>query len=189
MKKSIRYLVISALVLAAGQSYAKGGSGDGVLLSLNPMMKTQKTELDGTAVLDMKSTLMDINLGYQMSNGLYLGALYVTDSGEISTLKSTVTGLGVSVGYMKSGWFVHGHYILSSEFDQDTSTADKWKKGTGIQTDLGYMAPISGVFYLGIQLTYRALEYKTFESSGVDITTSTYKLTDMTPKLRLTFIF
>lgn len=190
MRKSIRYLVVSALVLAAGQSFAKG-SGDGVLLSLNPMYKTQKVEINSAASIDVKTTLMDINLGYQMGNGLYLGLLYITDSSDSAGTKSTTTGYGPSVGYMKNGWFVHGHYILASENDLNTADAalDKWKKGTGIQADFGYMAMISGPFYLGIQMTYRTLEYKTYETGGVDSTAFTFKATEMMPKLRLTFIF
>ncbi len=188
MRKSIRYLVVSALVLAAGQSFAKGGSGDGVLLSLNPMYKTQKIESSGVTSADIKSTLMDINLGYQMGNGLYLGLLYITDSIDSSGTKSSITGYGPSVGYMKNGWFVHGHYILSSEYDDNTSNADKFNKGTGMQVDFGYLAMISGPFYLGVEMSYRALEYKNAQISNVDVATS-LKFTDMMPKLRLTFIF
>ncbi len=190
-------LAISAAVLVSQQGFARSSSGDGVLLSLNPMYSTQKADTTGvsTSTTETNKTLLDLNLGYQMGNGLYLGLLYLTDSIEsksgtpTTTTKSTVSGYGPSVGYMKNGWFGHFHYILSSEYDNDTADADKWTKGTGMQLDFGYLMPVSGPFALGVEMSYRSIEYGTFNFAGTDVTTSKIKFTEMMPRLRFTFIF
>lgn len=199
MKKTIRSLIILGMVLAAGQSLAKGGSGEGVLLSINPSYGSA-TDNQGTSGstddTSSSSMNMDLNAGYLMGSGLYLGALYVSDSNEYSlnggttTTKGKATGMGVTAGYMKNGWLVHGHYILSAETDSDTSTADKWTKGTGIQFDFGYIMPISGVFNMGMQLTYSSVEYGTsVNNAGTEDTSNKRKITGISPKLRFTFIF
>ncbi len=199
MKKTIKgLLAISALVLASSQSFAKG-SGDGVLLSINPSYSSASDNLgDSSSANDVSITSinMDLSAGYLMGNGLYLGGLYLSNSGESSTdggatkQKTSATGMGLSVGYMKNGWLVHAHYILSAEKDDDTSTAGKWTKGTGTQFDFGYIMPISGMFYMGMQLSISSVEYGTsVDSSGTEDTSNKRKVSGIAPKLRFTFIF
>lgn len=203
INRSLKMAVaVSAIIMASHQSFARSSSGDGVMLSLNPMYSTSSdnesasTEGAITANATQGTTvLLDFNIGYQMGNGLYLGLLYASDSGESKnssgvTTKATASGYGPSIGYMKNGWFGHFHYILSSEYDSNTSTTAKWTKGTGMQVDVGYMMPVSSVFSLGVEMSYRSLEYGTFkDDTGTDITDNKRKVSDMMPRLRLTFIF
>lgn len=199
MNHSLRFvLTISAVVLVSNSSFARSSSGDGVLLSLNPYFATssdnESTEGSvSTTATEATAILMDVNIGYQMGNGLYLGLLYMSDSMEVkagSTTKSTASGFGPSVGFMKNGWFGHFHYILSSESDSDTSTSAKWTKGTGMQVDVGYLMPISGPFSIGVELAYRSLEYGTFQdNAGTESTANKLKSSGIKPKIRFTFIF
>jgi len=188
---TMKVMMTVAALLMSSQALARGG-GDGFLLGINTMYSTSNDDLgdgDGSTESSIKSTKMDLNLGYQMSSGLYLGLLYINDSFEVSGVKGTTTGYGPGVGYMKNGWFVHGHYILSAQKDDDTSDTSKWTKGTGLQMDLGYSMEISGPFHLGLGLSYRSLEYSTADVAGVEITTNKRKITEMDPKIRFTFLF
>ncbi len=196
IKAALKFVVaISAVVAISSPGWARSSGGDGVLLSLNPYYGTSSDDaLAGTPTTNAytsTTTLLDINLGYQMAAGLYLGALYFTDTGASTnpTGATSNSGYGVSAGYMKNGWFGHLHYILSADKDDNTANADKWSKGTGIQVDLGYMMPVSGAFMLGVELAYRSLSYSTNTVSSVESTTTARKTADMMPKIRFTFIF
>ena len=90
---------------------------------------------------------------------------------------------------MSNGWFVHGHYLLSSTFDPNTADTSQYTKGGGMQVDLGYLFPVGQSFHLGLQLTHRAFEYKALTTAGVDDTTNAYKINTVSPKVRFTFFF
>ncbi|MEK6774048.1 MAG: hypothetical protein AABY64_08910 [Bdellovibrionota bacterium] len=194
IKTSLKLVIaISAVVAISSQGWARSSGGDGVLLSLNPFYQTISDDGGGATTTSYTETKMDVNLGYQMATGLYLGALYFTDTTTTSPVSSGAatsgSGYGVSVGYLKNGWFGHLHYILSADKDDNTADADKWSKGTGIQADVGYMMAVSGPFMLGVELAYRSLSYTTNTVAAVDSTAFTRKASEVTPKIRLTFIF
>lgn len=192
VKKAARWAIaLSAASMISGTAFAKGGAG--ILVSLNTMYSDSKTEsttsgITSTAKANSMNT--DLNLGYQMMSGLYLGLLYVTESGTSGSTKSSVSGYGPSIGYMASnGFFIHGHYIMSAELDDDTSTTTKFKKGTGPQVDFGYMMPISSSANIGLQLTYKDVKYASYYNGTADVTTTTLKATEMYPKIRFGFMF
>jgi hypothetical protein len=179
-------------------SQAKGGSG--VLISVNPFYEDQKADVTVSGVTGstaLNTTNLDLELGYQMANGLYLGALVISDSSKSSTTAAGVTtttngkasGFGPTVGYKKGLWFVNGSYILSGEYDSNTSTTGKYKNGTGLAIATGLRFPMGSVFNLGAAINYRSIKYGTYNNGTTDSTTTTTTLTEMAPRVHLTFIF
>lgn len=186
-------LAIVASLYSAGAS-ARGNSGGGVLVGLNTFYYSTKSE-DGrsTPATESKSTLtyLDLNLGYVMSNSMYLGIIYMNDSiDNDSGYVMNQTGYGPSVGYMApSGWFIVGHYFLDATFDKYAGNGTKWTKGKGLQADFGYMQNIVGAFNLGLQLSYRNLEYTNFNDGTSDDATVKYKRTELMPQFKFVFVF
>lgn len=179
-------------------SQAKGGSG--ILLSINPFYYDAKADVTVSGVTGSSTTNttnLDLQLGYQMASGLYLGALIISDSSKSGTTAAGVTtttngkasGFGPTVGYKKGLWFVHGSYVLSGEYDSNTSTTDKYKNGTGLAIATGLLFPMGSVFNLGAAINYRSIKYGTYNNGTTDSTTTTATLTEMAPRVNLTFIF
>lgn len=199
MKRLQNFGMISLIglgLLVTGPSALAKGGGSGFVTNLDlTMTSSESSDETTTPATESKSTstIFDLNLGYAMSNGLYLGFLYV--SGSISstsggsTTSPALAAYGPSVGYMASnGFFVTGHYLLNSDYTGLTAAGAKWTKGSGIQADLGYQMNMMGSFNLGVLLIYRSVTYTNFNDGTTDSTIN-FKQTDMYPMLRLGFMF
>ncbi|CAE79674.1 hypothetical protein AB1A81_08290 [Bdellovibrio bacteriovorus] len=177
-KKILALAVFMAGSVLSLQSQA--ATSNGVLVNANIFMYNNSTETTPGGESKSNSSIYDIKLGYISGNGLYLGGLYTlrkveTDSGSVDG-----NALGASIGYVgASGFYVKGHYLLSAEYDT-------LKEGTGIQADFGYMTNVTSSFFVGVELTYRSIEYKKNEASpGMD----SLKISETFPMLTVGFIF
>jgi len=163
--------------LVASQAQARGSSS-GVLLTANAFIYNSTDEVNGSKN-EAKNSVYDLKLGYLTGSGLYLGGIYSirnVDNGSSKDGKS----LGGSIGYVgASGFFVMGHYIASAEFGD-------LKEGTGFQGDLGYITNVTGAFIVGVELTYRSIEYKKDET---DPSVSKHKKDELMPMLTVGFVF
>jgi hypothetical protein len=201
LTRGIRGVVVAGVAsvfFASSPVLAKGG-GSGVVTALNLYYQTleQKDEppSPGTAS-NTKSgeTGIDLNIGYAMSNGLYLGFLYGLDTLSSTTAAGVTTtptysGYGPSVGYIApNGFFVTGSYILSASFEKLNSAGAKYTKGSGIQADFGYQMNVAGNFLVGLLMTYRSVSYTNLNDGTTDIAYK-YTATQMYPQIRLGFMF
>lgn len=189
--------IVTVSLLTANPAQARGGGGMGFVTNLDLSYSNLESVAEAPATNTTKETniLYDLNLGYAMSNGLYLGLIYfsrtVDQSGTAITASTpTLTGYGPSVGYMASnGFFVTGHYILSASLEKLDAAGSKFDKGSGIQADLGYQMNVSGAFSVGVLLTYRSLNFTNFNDGTTDYSTFKFKDTTMYPQVRMGFMF
>lgn len=103
------------------------------------------------------SSKADFNLLYfgRVGNGgPALGFHYLAESRndvEFETGKS----YGLSLGYYwNQGWFLLGHYDFFAELGRLTD-------GHGPQIDFGYLEHLGGHFHIGLQVSYRSMNYDT----------------------------
>ena len=181
----LQVLAIAAVMMtsAFGSLAQARGSSSGVMATLNAYMYNQSSEAtagSSTSSSESNNSIYDLKLGYLTGNGLYLGGLYTMRSAKSGSTTTDGKNLGASVGYVgASGFFIQGHYILSAEYGD-------LKEGTGLQADLGYINNITGNFLVGVELTYRSVEYKKDESNP---SMDKYKLTELFPMLTVGFVF
>lgn len=176
-------MILALAVFMAGSVFSlqsQAATSNGVLVNANIFMYNNNTEQTPGGESKSNNSIYDIKLGYVGGNGLYLGGIYTlrkteTDSGSVDG-----NALGASIGYVgASGFYVKGHYLLSAEYDT-------LKEGTGIQADFGYMTNVTSSFFVGVELTYRSIDYKKNEASpGMD----SMKVTETFPMLTVGFIF
>lgn len=79
-------------------------------------------------------TLIDFGAGKIWGNGFTLGGMYGSEKNELATQSLNRTGLGPTIGWMKSK--SQGFYILATYFVNPTMTGGY--KGNGHQIDIGY---------------------------------------------------
>lgn len=144
-------LLITTIIAPFAQAR---GSASGVMLTANAYMYNTNIDMTPGGSSKSESSIYDIKLGYLGGSGLYLGGLYSIrkDVSDSSSLDGKA--MGASLGYVgASGFFIKGHYLLSTEYGD-------FKEGTGIQGDFGYITNVTGAFIVGVELTYRSVEYK-----------------------------
>ncbi len=183
MKMKIMATALVMMTSAFVSAAQARGSSSGVMATLNAFMYNQEAEVTaggGSSTSKSENSIYDIKLGYLTGGGLYLGGLYTMKSAKSGSTTTDGKNLGASVGYVgASGFFIQGHYILSAEFGD-------LKEGTGIQADLGYINNVTGNVLVGVELTYRSIEYKKDDTSpGMDKT----KITELLPMLTVGFVF
>jgi len=133
-------------------------------------------------------TFYDIKLGVTLSNNIYLGAIYASDTNDVGSTEFTRTSYGASIGYMQPmGWYLMGHYFISSEYERGTTTT--YQDGSGFQFDVGYMFDLGSGFFVGPQLTYKTFEYGEAESGGNTVEISDTDGTDFLPMINLAVKF
>lgn len=175
MKKFVIFTTILLASTFAQARYSGGGEG-GVLLDLNAFMYNQKSDNNGTTS-ESNTAIYDIKLGYLPGSGLYLGGIY-TSRNHSGNLSDSGSATGLSAGYMgESGFYLMGHYYF-------TATNGDYKEGSGYQADFGYLALVSGAFYVGTELTYRSIKYKKLNNVDAD-----YTSTELFPMLTVAFVF
>lgn len=176
--KNMFFVLSIFLMTSAAASFAQArGGGSGVMLTANAFMYNATVD-NGTTKTDSKSSIYDLKLGYLSGSGLYLGGIYSLRHSESPSQDGRA--LGGSVGYFgASGFFVKGHYIASAEWED-------YKEGTGIQADFGYITNVTGSFVVGVELTYREIEYKKNDLiPGFD----KLKFSETFPMLTVGFVF
>lgn len=174
-KKILAILGALAIFSALQQAEARGAGG--VMLTANAFMYNEKVDNNG-ATSEANTSIYDFKLGYLLSSGVYLGGIYALKMTDDGTTKKDGSATGASLGYVgDSGFFIQGHYFLSAKFDKLT-------EGTGYQGDLGYVTSVSSAILLGVELSYRNIEYK--KNNDVD---ASVKVTELLPKLTLGFAF
>ena len=180
MKKALLVLgVFCATAMTALTAQARGSSS-GVMVTANAFMYNNTTDVTPGGSSDSKSSIYDIKIGYLGGGGLYLGGIYTMRNSSSGSSTSDGKALGASVGYVgATGFFIKGHYLLSAE-------AGDYKEGTGIQADFGYITNVTGAFMVGVELTYRSIEYKKNDSApGLE----KYKTSELFPMLTVGFVF
>lgn len=172
---SVAILVFSGVLT----SYAQARSSSGVMATANAFMYNLTVESTPGGKAESKLSIYDIKLGYLNGGGLYLGGLYTMRNQENGSSEDG-NALGASIGYVGSaGFFVKGHYILSAE-------RGDFKEGTGVQADFGYLTNVTSSFMVGVELTYRSIDYK--KNAGIPGLTS-YKQEELFPMLTVGFVF
>ncbi|WII70884.1 hypothetical protein QJS83_10470 [Bdellovibrio sp. 22V] len=177
-----KLLVLSALLsvgLFASISEARS-TGGGVMLTANAFMRNTTSKVGSGSESESKVSTYDLKLGYLGGSGLYLGGIYSISKTEGSGASTDGKALGGSIGYVgASGFYVQGHYLAQAEYGD-------WKEGTGFQGDFGYITNVTGAFIVGVELSYRAIEYKKDET---DASVSSIKTSELMPLLTVGFIF
>lgn len=182
-----KLLMVLALVLGSSVSHAASGGGSGFGVGLSYFMYNLTLDGDNFASpSESKNSVMDIKLGYLMSNGLYLGVLSDSSSSNDGTGALAGSGLAASVGYHMNGFMVDLNYFLSGT--QEISSTSKYTSGSGIGLDFGYNHMLSSSFYLGVELSYKSLSFAKAEVSGAETTVKNSAVSTM-PMLNLGFMF
>ena len=141
--------------------------------------------------------LIDVGFGFIFDNGLTVGGLYATEkrneettstSGSTSTSTGDRTSLGAGIGWASDkdiGPFVMAIYFPQSTYV--TSPNNINHTGGGYQADLGVRFKMKHVFF-GLQLSYKAFEYKEYSSGPTKIALShPLKHTNLDPYLSIFF--
>lgn len=180
----MRFLLAAFVLMGLSSALpAHAQQQEGILFSPGFLFFDYQDRNSGTNLAKVDAKYYDIKLGYIMSNGVYLGALYSKMERTDDTTDRNRTSYGAGVGYVYHQFYLMAHYLVSSELVVDTSNT--WKDGSGFQFDLGYWFNVTGPFYAGPQLVYRSLKYQKVNSTSVTNTDSKETL----PFLSLAFIF
>lgn len=144
---------------------------------------TIKSQTNGATTTDGKTVSYDLKVGYVHPSGLYLGGMYAItkfdDNGGYAA--------GPTLGYSHySGFYALFTYFLTAQ--QNTASNSKLTSGMGPQIDLGWVFPITSVFFIGPQISYRSIGYDKLESSGVSASTD-QSLSQIMPFVSLWFRF
>lgn len=126
---------------------------------------TQKLEDNGTTTSDTKMTFYDFRLGYLHSSGLYLGGMYSMTNFDSGSGGQKGFAAGPTIGFSHySGFYALFTYFLMAEQDLDATT--KYTDGMGPQVDVGWAFPVTAMFHLGPQITYRSISYDKIDVNG-----------------------
>lgn len=180
MKKALLFLGVFCTTALATVTAQARGSSSGVMATANVFMYNNTADSTPGGSADSKSSIYDIKIGYLGGSGLYLGGIYTMRSSSSGSTTTDGKALGASVGYVgATGFFIKGHYLLSAE-------ADEYKEGSGIQADFGYITNVTGALMVGVELTYRSIEYKKNDTIP---SLEKYKSTELFPMLTVGFVF
>lgn len=178
LNKILALVVVCVTGSFSLQAQARGSSS-GVMLTANAFMYNITVQETPGGKAESKLSVYDVKLGYLMGNGFYLGGLYSTRN---TTANSSEDGkaMGASAGYIGSGgFFLKGHYILSAE-------RGIYKEGTGVQGDFGYLTNVTSSFMVGVELTYRSIDYKKSDNNS---SLESLKQEELFPMLTVGFVF
>jgi len=143
---------------------------------------TQDDEVDGVTSESELSTY-DFKLGYVHSSGLFLGGMY-----QMSSVNDDkATAVGPTLGFKHfSGFYALFTYFLMAE--QDSGATTTFTDGMGPQIDVGWMFPLTYMFYIGPQISYRSINYSKADISGAS-TEVDYTRSNVLPYISLWFRF
>ena len=193
----MRLFVVFLAFLASGAVFAKG---DGAGVKLRPgffyfqdVFNGGSTSNSNAVTTTTTYTPLSVALGYTFDMGFYLGGIYDMTSTESksdpgTTTKFKRTATGVTVGYMKSGWSILAHYLLSAEVAVESATSSvKYTQGSGYIIDLGYSWMLSDMVAMGPYISYFDTTYK--KLSDVELTAKNAKFGGIYPSVALWIMF
>lgn len=176
----MRFITLTLLLLAFNVSQA----AQIVFAPAFSYIKEESSDKNNSANdSEDKRTLIDLKLGYLHHSGLYLGGLYSTNKYN----DDKQMAVGPTLGYSHySGFYALFTYHLMSKYE--SSSGAELTDGMGAQVDVGWVFPLTSVFSIGPQISYRSINYKKLESSGTDVTIDQTR-SSMNPYISLWFQF
>lgn len=161
----MRFLVVLGLLMTVVTAQAE--------IVFSPSFSYFKEEVESSGVTsETEMSTYDFKLGYLGGSGLFLGGMYqMRSSGDLDG-----SAAGPTLGFSHySGFYALFTYFVMATQDLDATT--ELTDGMGPQIDVGWVFPITRVFMLGPQITYRSIGYDKVESGGIsadaDVTQST----------------
>lgn len=153
---------------------------------------TQEIDNGSGGVSKEKIMFGDLRLAYLHSSGLFLGGTYSMAKLGDETNSTDGFSVGPTIGFSHySGFYALFTYFLMSEQEVvNSGVIDTRTDGMGPQIDVGWAFPLTAMFHLGPQITYRSVAYDKLDSAGggastdVDVT-----LSYMMPSIMLWFNF
>ncbi|MFP5519986.1 MAG: hypothetical protein ACLGGX_08790 [Bdellovibrionia bacterium] len=155
-----KFLAFLALIFISVPSLAQ------VQFSLSLLKYDQETSGSTLGNVDSTTTIYNLKLGSQLSNNLYVGGIYDHHNVEVNSSDEKRTSLGVTAGYHSGSWFLDASYFLTSQiaFDGGATVKD----GSGFGLDFGYTTSGSGSLFFGLQLSYKAFNYKKVDDTSTN---------------------
>ena len=126
------------------------------------MYLTEKQGVEGSST-ESSRTLIDFGAGHLFSNGFTLGGMYGSEKNEMATQSLNRTGVGPTIGYMKSK--SQGFFFLGTYFINPTMTGGY--KGTGTQLDVGYRFQLDKVS-IAPQFSKKTFKYNKLNDMTLD---------------------
>jgi hypothetical protein len=125
----------------------------------------------------------DLKLGYVGASGLYLGGMY-----QMSKLNDEAgMAAGPTLGFNHySGFYALFTYFLIA--NQEASSTAEFTDGMGPQVDIGWVFPVTRMFMIGPQISYRSITYDKLDSGGASVDAD-YTRTNLLPYISLWFRF
>lgn len=169
----MRLIAIFVTLLVVNVSQAQIVFAPGVTYTSNKWQNT------GATVSDSKTTIFDLKLAYLHSSGLYLGGMY----SSMKVGDDSAYAAGPTLGYNHySGFYALFTYHLLAQYQRNGGS--KLTDGMGAQIDFGWVFPLTSMFSLGPQITYRSLNFKKDAGATTDQT-----WTSINPYISLWFQF
>jgi hypothetical protein len=177
-------LLLTSLFFACG-ALAQIVVSPGISYTSDKVDVTQPASISG-ASYETQETRVDMRLGYILPMGLYLGANYAHVGQTIGNDSSSGYLAGPSIGYFSHGTGFYG--LLTYHVMGEMGDSTKFTGAQGPQVDVGWIFPITSVFSIGPQLTWRSIEFGNIESGGTSVNTD-YKRDTIAPYVSLWFMF
>lgn len=152
---SFKNLLLVALLLLPVNVFAGGYT------RIAFMYMSDKIGSEGSAV-ETSRTLIDFGAGHLFNNGFSLGGMYGSEKYDQSTQTLSRTGIGPTIGYMKSK--TQGFYFLGTYFINPTMTGGF--EGTGTQLDVGFRFALDKIS-IAPQLSKKTFKYT--KVNGIDL--------------------
>ena len=171
MKK--HFCILFAFLISTS-AHAGKLDGESWLASFNVGMNNHSIDTGGGPGKH-EATTTDLTVGYTRAKGFYLGGIYGSGSGG-----NSYSHMGLSIGFVKNGWVVMGHYLLGGTY---TYTDTEYEKGSGNQIDVGYLFKTGSSMFLGFQITSRTMNYE------AKVGTGELEVVDLYPALKIAYFW
>lgn len=182
MKRATQLTLIAitllGLSIAPSLSQAAGTDG-GFMIGASIMKLDDSTDGPNLGTAESSTTLLSAKLGYTLGSGLYFGGVYDSRTDESNGSKTERSGMGATLGYHKSGWFIDGSYYLSATMKLAGGT--ELKEGSGFGVDVGKNFDVTNNLYLGLQVSYKSF---TYTKAGANDATNKIK-SELSPMLNI----
>lgn len=172
----MKFFVIFAVLLTTVSASAE--------IVFAPAASYFKTEDDNQgSVSESEISSYDLKLGYVGASGLYLGGMYqMSKFGDDAGMAA-----GPTLGFNHySGFYALFTYFLIAE--QELNSTTELTDGMGPQVDIGWVFPVTRMFMIGPQISYRSISYDKVDSGGASADTD-FTRTNILPYISLWFRF
>ncbi|MES2801223.1 MAG: hypothetical protein V4654_01920 [Bdellovibrionota bacterium] len=153
---SVKNLLLVASFLLPINAIAAG------YVRIAAMYLTEKIGTEG-ATAETSRTLIDFGAGHLFSSGFTLGGMYGSEKYDQSSQTVSRTGIGPTIGYMKSK--SQGFYFLGTYFFNPSRTGGF--KGTGTQLDVGYRFQLDKIS-IAPQFSKKSFKYDEVDGFPLD---------------------